>query len=80
MAQLDVKGQQQPARFGSIAWNKWISKYLQSKLEMYGLFQALNATKLWLIEVKRLVVEMDAQYIKDMLNKPDLYSNTAMNR
>jgi len=30
--------------------------------------------------VKKLVVEMDAQYIKGMLNKPDLHPNTAMNR
>ena len=50
------------------------------KLELYGLFQALNVTKLWLIGVKKLVVEMDAQYIKGMLNKPDLYPNAAMNR
>ena len=50
------------------------------KLELYGLFQALNVTKLWLIGVKKLVVEMDAQYIKGMLNKPDLHPNAAMNR
>jgi len=49
-------------------------------LELYGLFQALNATKLWLIGAKKLVVEVDAQYIKGMLNKPDLYPNAAMNR
>jgi len=37
-------------------------------------------TKLWLIGAKKLVVEVDAQYIKIMLNKPDLHPNTAMNR
>ena len=50
------------------------------KLELYGLFQALNVTKLWLIGMKKLVVEMDAQYIKGMLNKLDLHPNAAMNR
>jgi len=30
--------------------------------------------------VKKLVVEVDAQYIKRMLNKPDLHPNVAMNR
>jgi len=49
-------------------------------LELYSLFQALNATKIWLIEAKKLVMEVDAQYIKGMLNKPDLHPNTVMNR
>jgi len=48
-------------------------------LELYDLFQALNATKLWLIGAKELVVEVDVQYIKGMLNKPDLHPNAAMN-
>jgi len=30
--------------------------------------------------MKKLVVEMDAQYIKGMLNKLDLHPNAAMNR
>ena len=55
-------------------------RYSQSKLELYGLFQALNATKLWLIGAKELVVKVDTQYIKGMLNKLDLHPNTAMNR
>ena len=33
-----------------------------------------------MIEAKKLVVEVGAQYIKGMLNKPDLHPNTAMNR
>ena len=47
---------------------------------MCSLFRALNATKLWIIGSKWLVVEVDAQYIKGMLNKPDLHPNAAMNR
>ena len=80
LAQRDAEGRRQSAKFGSIVWNKRISKYSQSKLELYGLFQALNATKLWLIRAKKLVVEVDTQYIKGMLNKPDLHPNAAMNR
>jgi len=79
LAQLDENKQQRPARFGSIAWNERISRYSQSKLELYGLFRALNATKLWIIGSKKLVVEVDAAYIKGMLNKPDIHPNAAMN-
>ena len=80
LAQLDIEGQQHPARFGSIAWNKQISRYSQSKLKLYGLFQALNVTKLWLIGAKELVVKVNVQYIKGMLNKPDLYLNATINQ
>ncbi|KXN91253.1 hypothetical protein AN958_01575 [Leucoagaricus sp. SymC.cos] len=57
-----------------------ISHYSQSKLELYSLFRVLNATKLWIIGAKKLVVKVDAQYIKGMLNKPDIHPNAAMNR
>lgn len=80
LAQLDENKCRRLARFGSIAWNERISRYSQSKLELYGLFRALNATKLWIIGSKKLVVEVDAAYIKGMLNKPDLHPNTVMNR
>jgi len=36
--------------------------------------------KLWIIGVKKLVVKVNAQYIKEMLNKLDLYSNVAINK
>lgn len=49
------------------------------KLELYGLFRTLNATKLWIIGAKKLIVEVNAQYIKGMLNKPDIHPNAAMN-
>ncbi|KXN86161.1 hypothetical protein AN958_10463, partial [Leucoagaricus sp. SymC.cos] len=54
-------------------------QYSQSKLELYGLFQVLNATKLWIISANKLVIKVDTQYIKGMLNKPDIYPNAAMN-
>lgn len=43
-------------------------------------FELSNATKLWIIGSRKLVVEVDAQYIKGMLNKPDIHPNAAMNR
>ena len=55
-------------------------RYSQSKLELYGLFQALNATNLWLIGAKELVVKVNVQYIKGMLNKLDLYLNATINQ
>ena len=55
-------------------------RYSQPKLELYGLYRALRAFRLYLIGVKNLIVEVDAKYIKGMLNAPDLQPNTAMNR
>jgi len=37
-------------------------------------------TKLWIIGSKQLVVKVDTQYIKGMLNKPDLHPNAVINR
>ena len=36
--------------------------------------------KLWIIGAKKLVVKVNAQYIKEILNKLDLYPNVAINR
>ena len=33
-----------------------------------------------MVGVKKLIVEVDAKYIKDMLNNPDLQPNAAINR
>jgi len=48
-------------------------------LELYGLCQALNATKLWLIGAKELVVEVDAQYIKGMLMSQTSFGHISIN-
>jgi hypothetical protein len=69
-----------PNRFGSITWNDRESRYSQAKLEIYGLWRALRAVRLHIIGVKNLVVEVDAQYIKGMLNNPDIQPNAAVNR
>ncbi|KZT35333.1 hypothetical protein SISSUDRAFT_959944, partial [Sistotremastrum suecicum HHB10207 ss-3] len=56
------------------------SRYTQAKLELYGLFRALHSLKLYLVGIKDLVVEVDASYIKAMINNPDIAPNAATNR
>jgi len=79
LSQIDNNGKRRPARFGSIMWNERESRYSQAKLELYGLFRALKAVKVWIIGVKNFTIEVDAQYIKGMLNNPDIQPNTSMN-
>ena len=69
-----------PSRFGSITFNDRESRYSQAKLELYGLFRALRVTQLYTIGVKKLIVEMDAKFIKGMINNPTLHPNDAVNR
>ena len=73
-------GKRYPSRFGSITFNDRESRYSQAKLELYGLFQSLKATQLFTIGVKKLIVEMDAKFIKGMINNPTLHPNNAVNR
>jgi hypothetical protein len=69
-----------PSRFGSIAWTEHESQYSQAKLELYGLFRALCAYRIYIIGVKNPVVEVDAKYLKGMLNNPDIQPNATINR
>jgi hypothetical protein len=55
-------------------------RFSQPKLELYGLFRALRALKLYLIGVRNLIVEVDARYIKGMLVNPDLEPTASINR
>jgi len=80
LIQEDEKGNRRPARYGSIPMNDRERRYSQPKLELYGLYRALRAWRLFLIGVKKLIVEVDAKYIKGMLNEPDLQPNAAINR
>jgi hypothetical protein len=50
------------------------------KLELYGLFRMLRAVCIFIFSVKNLTVEVDAKYIKGMINNPDLQPNTTINR
>ena len=80
LSQLDEQNRKRPARFGSIPMNKTESNYSQPKLELYGLFKALRAYRLYLAGVKNLHVEVDAKYIKGMLTSPDIHCGATMNR
>jgi len=68
-----------PSCFGFMLLNPCKAKYLQPKLEFYGLFQSLCAAPLWIIGVHNLIVEVDAKYIKGMLNNPDIQPNATIN-
>jgi RNase H-like domain found in reverse transcriptase len=66
--------------FGSITFNDRKSRYSQAKLELYGLFRSLKVMRVHIIGAKNLLVEVDAKYIKGMINKPDIQPNAAINR
>lgn len=80
LSQLDDNDIRRPARYGSIPMNERESNYSQPKLELYGLFRALRHYRLYIIGVKNFHVEVDAKYIKGMLNEPDLQPNATINR
>ncbi|KAG2359867.1 hypothetical protein BDR07DRAFT_1225284, partial [Suillus spraguei] len=57
------------------------SHYLQAKLELYGLFRTLRTMRqqVYIFGIINLMVEVDAKYIKGMINNPDLQPNTTIN-
>jgi hypothetical protein len=80
LSQMDDEGRRRPARYGSIPMDEREARYSQPKLELFGLYRALRAWRIYIIGVKTLHVEVDASYIKGMLNEPDLQPNAAINR
>ena len=80
LSQLNDQGKRRPARYGSLPMDEPASRYSQPKLELYGLYRALRHFRLHIIGVKTLHVEVDAKYIKGMLNDPDLQPNATINR
>ena len=80
LSQIGSDKKRYPSRFGSITFNDRESRYSQAKLELYGLFRALKATQLYTIGVKRFRAEVDAKYIKGMINNPTHHPNDAINR
>jgi hypothetical protein len=68
------------AKFGSITLNEQEARYSQPKLELYGLYRALRSLKLYLLGVRNLIVEVDAKFIKGMLDNPDLAPSASINR
>ena len=67
-------------RFGSIGLSDVESRYSQAKLELYGLFCALQAVHIFVFGVNNFTVEMDAKYIQGMINNPDLQPNVTINQ
>lgn len=80
LAQVDDQGRRRIARYGSLPINERESRYSQAKLELFGVFRALRHFRIYIIGVKRLVIETDAKYIQGMLNSPDIMPNASMNR
>lgn len=78
--QLGEDNKRYPNRFGSATWNATQSNYSQPKVELFGLYCALPATRQFLVNVPKLIVEVDAKYIKGMINNPDLQPNATINR
>ena len=73
-------GRRYPARFGSRAWIGPVKNYSQPKLELYGLFSALYDHRVFLSGLPNFTVEVDARYIKGMINHPDVQPNATINR
>lgn len=67
-------------RFDSITLNEREMRFSQPKLEIYGLYRALRKLRLYLIGVRNMVVEVDARYIKGMLQNPDIAPSASINR
>ncbi|ETW75496.1 hypothetical protein HETIRDRAFT_456090 [Heterobasidion irregulare TC 32-1] len=67
------------AQFSSITLHDRKSQFSQPKLELYGLFCALQSLKMYLIGVRNLIVEVDARYIKGMLTNLDLEPSASIN-
>ena len=80
LSQQGDDGKRYPSRYGSITWNEVEQRYSQAKLELYGLFRALQAVKMYIIGVENFVVEVDAKYIKGMINNPDIQPSATINR
>jgi len=68
------------SRFDSITLNDRESRFSQAKVEIYGLYRAFRKLRLYLIGVRNLVVEVDARYIKGMLQNPDIAPSASINR
>ena len=79
LSQEDEEERQYLVRYGSIPILPVESNYFQTKLELYRLFIALRQFRLYLTGVKRLIVEVDAKYIKKILNTSDLQSIAVLN-
>ena len=65
--------------FGLLLLNNHKQHFLQLKLKLYGLYWALHTYKMFLVGVRNLIIEIDARYIKGMLNNPDIMPLASIN-
>ena len=63
LSQEGEDGKRVPNHFRSLTLMDVESRFLQAKLELYGLFRALRAVQIFIFGVADLTVEMDAKYI-----------------
>jgi RNase H-like domain found in reverse transcriptase len=80
LSQNDETRKRHSIRYGSQVWKAHESRYLHAKLELFGLLTALKATRPYIVGVKNLIVEVDAEYIKGMVNNPDLNPSGTLNQ
>lgn len=80
LSQLDENGRRVPARYGSLPLPETANRYGQSKLELYGLFRALDHFSIYLEGAPRLRVEVDSSSILGMLKNPEAKWESPLNR
>lgn len=51
LSQMGDNNRRYPSRFGSITWNDREQQYSQAKIELYGLFRALKAMRVYIVGV-----------------------------
>ena len=82
LCQLDTNNPKKRyyARFGSIPLNDREHCFSQPKLDLYGLFRTLRAYKIFIVGIWNLIIEVDARYIRGMLNNLDTAPSASINR
>ena len=80
LSQLGEGGRRYPNRFSSLSLTEVESCYSQAKLKLYGLFRTLRAVHIFIFGLTNFTVEMDAKWVKGMINNLDLQPNMTINR
>lgn len=79
LLQVRPDGKSQPARDDSITFTEGESRYSQAKLELCGVVKALKKLQLYIRGVP-FTLEVDASYLRQMVNSRDPLPNAATNR
>lgn len=79
LLQVQKDGKRQPARYESISFTDVESRYSQAKLELCGVVKTLKKLQLYIWGVP-FTLEVDASYLRQMVNSPDPLPNAATNR